>query len=197
MIEIQLLPYDFSALKPVIWPDTLFFHHEKHYTAYVTRANELLPKAWHNKSLDEVVRLAWDKEKRDLFNQAAQVWNHEFFFAGLSLDMADKLISSDLLFLIERDFGSLEVLKQTMIDAAVGVFGAGWMWLVSDDGKLKIQTTSNAETPCGVKGIRPLWCLDVWEHAYYLDYQNRRKAYVTEIVTQAINWRFISDNLYL
>ncbi len=195
MIEMKILPYDFSALTPIIGADTFFYHHDKHYIAYVEKANQLIPRKWANKSLEQLVADARGEGLSMLFNQVAQVWNHEFFFNGLSLRAEDKEISDALADLIQTDFQNIENLKNELIQAALARFGSGWGWLVLEKGHLKVYSTSNAETPCGLKEFTPLWTLDVWEHAYYLDYQNRRADYAAEIVNKAINWRFISQNL--
>ena len=195
MLQVQLLPYDLHALQPVMGSDALFYHHDKHYAAYVSKANELLPAKWARKKLSEIVALARKQRNTTLFNQVAQVWNHEFFFKGLSLHPDDKEISSRLLDLIRVDFANIDVLKAELVQAAMARFGSGWVWLILDNGHLKIQSTSNAETPCGLKGLKPLWTLDVWEHAYYLDYQNRRADYASNLVEKAMNWKFIDANL--
>ncbi len=195
MLEIKQLNYSFDALKPMMGSDTLFFHHEKHYVGYVNKANELLPPKWRHKSLQEIVSLARDKGEIALFNQAAQVWNHEFFFDGLSVNPEDHEISDDLLFYIRKDYNSIDNLKSELIKTALTRFGSGWVWLVLEGEHLKVQSTLNAETPCGLQGFKPLWTLDVWEHAYYLDYQNRRVDYATEIMNRAVNWRFVANNL--
>lgn len=195
MLDIKTLPYALTALQPVISPETLSFHHDKHYIGYVNKANELLPKEWEHKSLEKIISLARGQENMALFNQVAQVWNHEFFFEGLSLVPEDHEISGNLLDLIRADYHDVENLKAELIKTALARFGSGWVWLVLDGGRLKVQSTANAETPCGLQGIKTLWTLDVWEHAYYLDYQNKRLDYATEVVNKAMNWRFICDNL--
>ena len=195
MFEIKPLGYDFNALKPVLGKDTLFFHHEKHYAGYVSKTNELLPKKWQGKTLEQVVQLSQKQGNVALFNQVAQAWNHEFFFAGLSVKPDDKEISGALLDLIKNDYQNTENLKLELVKTALARFGSGWGWLILERGHLKVQSTLNADTPCGLKGIKPLWALDVWEHAYYLDYQNRRVDYAMEVVNNAINWRFVSKNL--
>ena len=195
MIEVKPLLYDLNALNPVMGADTLLCHHDKHYAGYVAKANELVPKKWAHKKLETLISLARDHGDVELFNQVAQVWNHEFFFAGLSIEESDHEISDELLFLIRRNYESVENLKSELVKTALARFGSGWVWLVLEEDHLKVQSTLNAETPCGLDGFKPLWTLDVWEHAYYLDYKNRRVDYATEIVNNAINWRFISNNL--
>ncbi|MBQ3695422.1 MAG: superoxide dismutase [Alphaproteobacteria bacterium] len=195
MLEIKPLKYDLEALAPIISSQTLFFHHDKHYAGYVVKANELLPPKWKHKNLEELVSLAREKGENALFNQVAQVWNHEFFFDGLSVSSEDHKISDDLMFYIRKDYNSVDNLKAELIKTAMARFGSGWVWLVLDGEHLKIQSTLNAETPCGQKGFVPLWTLDVWEHAYYLDYQNKRLDYATEVVNKAINWRLVNERL--
>ena len=195
MLAVKPLPYTLVDLEPVMSQETLSFHHGKHYAGYVNKTNELLPKGWENKKIAEIVMLARDEGNIPLFNQAAQVWNHEFFFEGLSLLDEDKAISGTLLDLIRSDFRDVENLKNELIKTALSRFGSGWVWLVLENGHLKVQSTTNAETPIGFKGIKPLWTLDVWEHAYYLDYQNKRVDYATQVLDKAVNWRFIGANL--
>ena len=197
MIEVKPLNYNFDALKPVVGSETMLFHHDKHYVGYVTKANELLPPKWTHKDLEEIVSLAREQGNTMLFNQVAQVWNHEFFFEGLSLLPSDKGISGALIDLIQQDFQNVENLETELVKAAMARCGSGWVWLLLNEGHLKIQTTLNAETPCGMKQFKPLWTLDVWEHAYYLDYQNRRLDYATEVVNRAMNWRLVGERLSL
>lgn len=195
MLNIKPLPYELGCLEPAISQQTLIFHHDKHYAGYVSKANELMPKEWESKSLKELVSLAREENNIGLFNQVAQVWNHEFFFDGLSAKPEDKEISAKLLDLIRSDYHDIETLKSELTKAALSRFGSGWVWLVLEGEHIGIQTTSNAETPCGLANVKPLWTLDVWEHAYYLDYQNRRADFATQVVNNLINWRFVSDNL--
>ena len=124
MLEIKPLTYDFDALKPVIGSDTMFFHHEKHYAGYVTKANDLMPKKWADKPLEEIVVLSREKKDVPLFNQVAQVWNHEFFFKGLSLNPEDREMSDDLSFYINKDFHNVENLKNELVKTALSQFGS-------------------------------------------------------------------------
>jgi len=197
MLEIKSLNYNVGALQPIMSAETLHFHHDKHYAGYVAKANELVPAKWANKTLEQLVHLARDKGEIALFNQVAQVWNHEFFFEGLSLNLEDHEIPENLLSYIRKDYNSIDNLKDELVRTALARFGSGWVWLVWEDNHLKVQSTLNAETPCGLKGFKPLWTLDVWEHAYYLDYQNKRLDYATEVVNNAINWRVIGARLGL
>ncbi len=195
MLEVRQLNYDFKTLQPVMSSETLQFHHDKHYAGYVAKANELMPATWANKTIEQIIQLARNKDEISLFNQVAQVWNHEFFFEGLSLNPKDHQIPEDLLFYIHQDYSNIDRLKDELIKAAMARFGSGWVWLVLERGHLKVQSTLNAETPCGLKGFKPLWTLDVWEHAYYLDYQNRRLDYAAKVVNKAINWCVVAKRL--
>ena len=197
MIEIKPLLYDYNALQPVVSAETMHFHHDKHYAGYVEKANILIPKEWEKKSLAEIVALAYETGDVPLFNQVAQAWNHEFFFEGLKIDPFQLKITDRLNTLIVQDFGNLETLKAELVNSAISLFGSGWVWLVLEKGKLKVMHTSNAETPLVWADCTPLWTLDVWEHAYYLDHQNRRQEYASALVNRAINWQVVSDKLSL
>ena len=182
------LPYAEDALAPVISAETLSLHHGKHHKKYVDTMNELLAKEnFAASSLEEVVR----KSKGKLFNNAAQAWNHEFYWHSLSPKKARP--SGALLRELERQFGSFERFAEQFGAAAIGQFGSGWAWLVQKDGKLEIMTTSNADTPMA-HGIKCLLTVDVWEHAYYVDYRNERERYVSAILDR-LNWEFAEKNL--
>ncbi len=188
------LPYPANALEPIISEKTLNFHHGKHHAAYVNNLNNLLnghPLA--EKSLEEVIHASHGKSDMvGIFNNAAQVWNHTFYWHCMkpqgggkpSAALADKLA---------QDFGSLDAFEEAFKQAATTQFGSGWAWLIWDNPTLKVTKTGNAELPLG-PGIVPLLTCDVWEHAYYLDYQNRRPDYVAEFFTKLINWDFVEDN---
>ncbi|HYG54798.1 MAG TPA: superoxide dismutase [Burkholderiales bacterium] len=183
------LPYAEDALAPVISAETLSLHHGKHHKKYVDTMNELLAKEnFAASSLEEVVR----KSKGKLFNNAAQAWNHEFYWHSLSPKKARP--SGALLRELERQFGSFERFAEQFGAAAIGQFGSGWAWLVQKDGKLEIMTTSNADTPMA-HGVRCLLTLDVWEHAYYVDYRNQRERYVSAVIGERLNWEFAEQNL--
>ncbi len=184
---VRELPYDLHALEPQISAETLEFHHGKHYAGYVAKLNELLlDSPFAEAPLAEIVRSA----DGPLFNNAAQAWNHEFYFEALSPDPQVEP-SDSLARAIERDFGSLEELRQRMSRAAAALFGSGWVWLSRDrNGELRITSESNAGNPIR-QGLRPLLCIDVWEHAYYIDYRNRRPDAV-EAHWQRIDWAVVS-----
>ncbi len=168
--EVKPLPYAYDALAPVISEETLRYHHDKHYAGYVKKLNELIAGTpFEGQSLEDIVMTS----DRSIFNNAAQVWNHEFFFEQLSPNPALRP-SGALLETVTRQFGSVEAVREAMNEAAVALFGSGWVWLVVDDeGELSILSTRNAGLPMR-HGLTPLLALDVWEHAYYIDYRNRR-----------------------
>jgi Fe-Mn family superoxide dismutase len=189
------LPYAESALAPVISANTLSFHHGKHHKTYVDNLNKLVPGTeFEGKPLDAVIRGAAGKpDKAGLFNNAAQVWNHTFYWNCLKPNgggqprgaIADK---------INAAFGGFENFKKEFANAAVTQFGSGWAWLVAEGGAVKVMKTGNADLPM-TKGATALLTIDVWEHAYYLDYQNRRADYVNAVIDKLLNWDFAAENL--
>ena len=190
------LPYAEDALAPVISAETLKLHHGKHHKKYVDTMNQLLEKdplqgTASATTLEEVVRQA----KGKLFNNAAQAWNHDFYWKSLS--PRRQRPAGALLHRLERDFGSYDKFADRFSQAAIGQFGSGWAWLVlkgeGQDGKLEVAATSNADTPMA-HGIRCLLTVDVWEHAYYVDYRNERERYVSAILDR-LNWEFAEKNL--
>ena len=184
------LPYERDALAPVISAETLEYHHGKHHQAYVTNLNGLVegtPAA--AKSLEEIVL----SSEGGVFNNAAQVWNHTFYWNCLKPNGGGQP-TGDLADAINRDFGSFEQFKGELATAAAKLFGSGWAWLVVDDGKLQIVQTSNADLPLK-HGQTPLLTLDVWEHAYYVDYRNARPKYIEAVIDKLVNWDFAAENL--
>jgi len=182
------LPYAEDALAPVISAETLKLHHGKHHKKYVDTMNQLLEKEdLHASSLEEVVR----QVKGKLFNNAAQAWNHDFYWHSLSPKR--RRPAGALLHRLEKDFGSYDGFAGKFAAAANGQFGSGWAWLVEKDGKLDVLATGNADTPMA-QGIRCLLTVDVWEHAYYVDYRNERERYVSAILDR-LNWEFAEKNL--
>ena len=182
------LPYAEDALAPVISAETLKLHHGKHHRKYVDTANQLLEKEpLRASSVEEVVRQA----KGKLFNNAAQAWNHDFYWKSLSPKRQRP--SGALLHRLEKDFGSYDKFADAFSQAAIGQFASGWAWLVDKGGKLEVTTTGNADTPMA-HGIRCLLTVDVWEHAYYVDYRNERERYVSAILN-CLNWDFVEKNL--
>jgi len=194
-IQLPDLPYAKDALAPYVSASTLEFHHDKHHAAYVTNTNKFIAGTeLADKSLEEIVRAAaTDTSKKALFNNAAQVWNHTFLWHSMSPTGGSKP-TGEIGERITQDFGGLDAFAEKFTAAAVGQFGSGWAWLVLDGGKLAIVATANAETPL-VHGKTPLLTCDVWEHAYYLDYQNRRPDYVKTFLEKLANWDFANANL--
>jgi Fe-Mn family superoxide dismutase len=193
--ELPPLPYAANALEPHISANTFSFHHGKHHNAYVTNLNNLLKDSpLAGKSLEEIIKAsAGDATKIGVFNNSAQVWNHTFFWSSMKPGGGGKP-SGDLLARIEADLGSFDKFKEDFKAAAVGQFGSGWAWLVEEGGKLKITKTANADTPM-VHGQKALLTVDVWEHAYYLDWQNRRPDFVQAFLDHLANWDFAAKNL--
>ena len=189
------LPYAENALDPVISANTLSFHYGKHHKAYVDNLNKLISGTeLADSSLEEIIAAtAGNAEKAGIFNNAAQVWNHTFYWNSLSPRGGGKP-PSDLGEKIDSSFGSLDACKKELATAATTQFGSGWAWLVQDGDKLKVVKTGNADSPL-TKGMKPLLTIDVWEHAYYLDYQNRRPDYVNAVLDKLINWEFALQKL--
>jgi Fe-Mn family superoxide dismutase len=194
-ITLPELPYGKDALEPHISARTLEFHHGKHHKTYVDKTNGLIEGTdLADASLEEVIRqAAGDASKAGLFNNAAQVWNHSFYWQCMKPD-GGGAPSGAVAGKIESDFGSFEKFAEEFKNAGFTQFGSGWAWLVVKDGKLEIMKTPNADTPLA-HGIQALLTVDVWEHAYYLDYQNRRPDYLSAFVENLINWDFVNANL--
>jgi Fe-Mn family superoxide dismutase len=183
------LPFARDALEPVISAETIDFHYGKHHQAYVTNLNNLVPGTkFENASLEDIVMQA----DGGIFNNAAQVWNHTFYWNGLSPDGGGEPTGA-LAAAIDKAFGSFAAFKEAFVKSAVGNFGSGWTWLVKgEDGKVAIVNTSNAANPMR-DGKQPLLTIDVWEHAYYIDYRNARPKYLDEI-WKLVNWKFVAAN---
>jgi Fe-Mn family superoxide dismutase len=188
------LPYAENALDPVISANTLSFHYGKHHKTYVDNLNKLIGGTeLADSSLEDIIAAtAGNAEKAGIFNNAAQVWNHTFYWNSLSPRGGGEP-PSDLKEKISSSFGSLDACKKELATAATTQFGSGWAWLVQDGDKLKVAKTGNADSPL-TKGMTPLLTIDVWEHAYYLDYQNRRPDYVNAVLDKLINWDFAVRN---
>ncbi|BAU65559.1 Superoxide dismutase [Stanieria sp. NIES-3757] len=193
--ELPSLPYDYTALEPYISKNTLEFHHDKHHAAYVSKYNDAVKGTeLDNKSIEEVIQaIAGDSSKTGLFNNAAQAWNHTFYWQCMKSN-GGGTPTGELAKKIEADFGGFEEFVKAFKDAGATQFGSGWAWLVLDGGKLKVTKTLNADNPL-TSGQVPLLTMDVWEHAYYLDYQNKRPSYIDEFVAHLINWDFVAQNL--
>jgi Fe-Mn family superoxide dismutase len=189
------LPYPDNALEPVISANTIGFHYGKHHKAYVDNLNKLVTGTeFADLSLEKIIlATAGRPERMAIFNNAAQAWNHTFYWRSLKKDGGGEPPAA-LKQKIAASFGSLDACRKELATAATTQFGSGWAWLVLDGDKLKVIKTGNAETPL-TTGMKPLLTIDVWEHAYYLDYQNRRADYVNAVLDKLINWGFAADNL--
>tara|TARA_R110000787_G_scaffold14348_4_gene44269 strand:- start:17 stop:613 length:597 start_codon:yes stop_codon:yes gene_type:complete len=190
------LPYGRGDLAPHISEETLNYHHGKHHQAYVTNLNGLIEGTdLADKSLEEIIKIAAaDKSKAGLFNNAAQVWNHTFYWHSMKPNGGGKP-TGKIADKIESDLGGYDQFVKDFKAAGGGQFGSGWAWLVLKDGKLAITKTPNAETPVTEAGVTPILTMDVWEHAYYLDYQNSRPNYMDAFINNLINWDFANKNL--
>ena len=188
--EIPELPYRKNALEPHVSAETVELHYEKHHKGYMKKLrNAIEGKPEAEKSLEDLIRSA----EGDLFNNAAQVWNHDFYWKSLSPTGGGRP-SGDLLSAIEESFNSFDAFRESFSDAANGEFGSGWAWLIKDrQGKLRVRSSSDAENPLQ-QGQRPLVTLDVWEHAYYVDYRNERARYIDAFLDHLVNWEFAAAN---
>lgn len=196
MFTLSALPFELSALEPYISQKTLEFHYGKHHQTYIDNLNKLVAgSALENETLDNIIiKTSGDLKKIGIFNNAAQVYNHNFFWASLNPTAVKKEISPELSAAISKTFGSLENFQLEFKTACLAQFGSGWVWLVNEGANLKIIKTSNADTPLA-HGLKSLFTIDVWEHSYYLDYQNRRADYVEAILKNLVNWEFMASNL--
>jgi Fe-Mn family superoxide dismutase len=191
---LPALPYADNALEPVISAQTMSFHYGKHHKAYVDNLNKLVAGTEYARlSLEKIIiETAGKPDKAAIFNNAAQAWNHAFYWNSLAPKGGGEP-AAVLKKKIEDSFGTVDACRKELTTAATSQFGSGWAWLVLDGDKLKVVKTGNAEVPL-VKGMKPLLNIDVWEHAYYLDYQNRRVDYVSAVLEKLINWGFAADN---
>jgi Fe-Mn family superoxide dismutase len=190
-IELPPLPYEKNALEPNISAETLEFHHGKHHQAYVTNLNNLIKGTeFESAALEDIIK----KSSGGVFNNAAQIWNHTFYWHSMRSPKADNAPAGKLADAIDKAFGSFDKFKEEFKKSAVGNFGSGWTWLVQrPDGSLGIVNTSNAATPI-TGSDKPLFTIDVWEHAYYIDYRNARPNYVDKF-WELVNWDFATKNL--
>ena len=192
--ELPALPYAGNALEPHISANTISFHHGKHHNTYVVNLNNLVKGTeFENKSLEEVI-IASEGKNPGVFNNSAQVWNHTFYWYSMKPAGGGKATGA-VAAKIEADFGSFDKFVEEFKNAGATQFGSGWAWLVLDkDGKLKVTKTGNAEVPF-TKGQTPILTMDVWEHAYYLDFQNLRPKYIETFLNSLVNWDFANENL--
>lgn len=195
MITLPELPYAKEALAPAISAATLEFHHGKHHKAYVDNLNKLIAGTdLAGDDLETIIgKSAGDPARTGIFNNAAQAWNHSFYWKCLKAGGGGAPRGA-VAAKIDAAWGGHEKFAEELKNAGVTQFGSGWAWLVVEDGRLKITKTANADTPVA-HGLKPLLTIDVWEHAYYLDYQNRRPDYLSAVIAKLINWDFVNANL--
>ncbi|WP_035986808.1 superoxide dismutase [Leptolyngbya sp. KIOST-1] len=193
--ELPPLPYAYDALDPYISKSTLEFHHDKHHAAYVSKYNDAVKGTdLDSKPIEEVIKaIAGDSSQQGLFNNGAQAWNHTFYWNSMKPG-GGGMPSGDLASKIDADFGSFDKFAEAFKTAGATQFGSGWAWLVLDNGTLKVTKTLNADNPL-TAGQVPLLTMDVWEHAYYLDYQNKRPDYIETFLKNVVNWDFAASNL--
>jgi len=193
-IQLAKLPYEKNSLEPYITAETMNFHYDKHHSGYVDKLNKLIDGTpFEDHSLEQIIERARGRAAHDILNNALQAWNHAFLWSSMSPDgggepggsVADK---------IDKDFGSFDAFRNEFLAAATSLFGSGWVWLCDHAGTLKILSTGNADSPIGSE-LTPLLVLDVWEHAYYIDYRNDRKRYVEQFLDHLINWEFAAANV--
>ncbi len=195
MFTLPPLPWAENALEPVISANTISFHYGKHHKTYVDNLNNLVKGTdYESASLEKIItETAGKADKAGLFNNAAQIWNHTFYWHSMKPSGGGKP-TGKLAQLIDAAFGDYDAFKKELSTTTVSQFGSGWGWLVLDGGALKVVKTANAEVPF-TKGQKPLLTIDVWEHAYYLDQQNKRAAYVDAVIGKLLNWDFAAQNL--
>ena len=196
MFTLPILPYGKTALEPYMSAKTIEFHYGKHHQTYIDNLNKLIADTDMEKdSLENIITAtAGNPEQAGIFNNAAQAYNHYLFWKGLRPAGGVMEPAPELLDVINKSFGSLGNFYGEFKAAATSVFGSGWVWLVKDGKDLKIIKTANADNPLA-HGLKPLWALDVWEHSYYLDYQNRRADFIEAVLRNLINWEFVAENL--
>jgi len=191
--EVTPLPYDDGALAPAVSAETLSFHHGKHHKAYIDKMNAAIEGTDHAGGSLEAVVAAARGSNQGLFNNAAQSWNHGFYWFSMTGESGSP--SEELQVMIDEAFGSTEELVSQLQARGAGHFASGWVWLAEKDGKLSIEETHDGDTLADQDGINPLLVIDLWEHAYYLDHQNARPAYLKAVTEGKLNWSFASENL--
>jgi Fe-Mn family superoxide dismutase len=194
--QLPDLPFAKDALAPHMSAETLEFHHDKHHKAYVTKTNELIEneQGLSDASLLQVIRRAKEAGNSKLFNNSAQLWNHSFFWQCLAPPQGQKP-DGKLAHLIDDAFGNADNMLAKLKEEAVNHFASGWAWLVLDRGSLRITSLHDADTPIVHEGMVPLFTVDVWEHAYYIDYRNERPKFADAVLSNIVNWQFVAENL--
>jgi len=196
MFTLKPLSFEKNALEPYISAKTLDFHYNKHHQTYIDNLNKFIAGSeLENSPLEEIIKkTAGNKEQIAIFNNASQVYNHDFFWRSLKESSKEMMIGEKTKKMINDSFGSLENFFSEFKAAALGQFGSGWTWLIKEGSSLKISKTANAQNPL-TEGALPLFVIDVWEHAYYLDYQNRRADFIEAVLRNLVNWDFIELNI--
>lgn len=193
-IQLPALPYAMDALEPHLSTETMSYHYERHHRGYVDKLNKLIEGTdYSDLPLESIIDRARQSFDVDILDNALQVWNHTFLWQSMSPN-GGGTANGRIATMIDNQFGDFDAFRKMFRDAALGVFGSGWVWLVESFGELKILTTSNADSPVNT-GVTPLLVIDVWEHAYYIDYRNARAKYVDTFLENMINWDFASANL--
>ncbi|MCB0327155.1 MAG: superoxide dismutase [Bdellovibrionales bacterium] len=194
--ELPKLPWEDNALDPYISSNTIGFHYGKHHQGYVTKYNAAIEGTeYADQPLEQVIQNTYGKaDKKGIYNNAAQIWNHTFYWHSLS-PKGGQAPTGRVKDAIEKSFGSYEEFKTKFAAQAGSLFGSGWTWLVQNGSQLEIVQTSNADTPLTDSNQKALMTLDVWEHAYYLDYQNKRPEYIDVFLDKLVNWEFVNQNL--
>jgi Fe-Mn family superoxide dismutase len=198
MIGLESLPYSKDLLKPTLSVETLDFHYDKHHKGYVDKLNQLIKDTdLENKSLREIVLTSHKEKNLGVYNNSAQIWNHDFYWKSLD-SRGSREPDANLLPLLKNEFGEMENFNNKFLEAGLGLFGSGWIWLVQDPKtlKLSIMQTRNADSPLIFDQI-PLITIDVWEHAYYIDYRNNRAEYLKKVIGLLLNWEFAKNNAHL
>lgn len=193
------LPFEDTAMQPILSKESFDFHHKKHHNAYVIKLNELIENTeYKTLTLKEIILKSSKEGKPAIFNNAAQVWNHAFLWHSIKKDGGTKNITQKAKNLIEQSFNSIEEFSAKLTDAGITQFGSGWAWVVLNNQtqKLEIIKTPNAETPLTNENLKPIITVDVWEHAYYIDYRNRRPDFLKVFIEELINWQFFEENAF-
>jgi Fe-Mn family superoxide dismutase len=193
-VSLPDLPYARDALAPHISEETMNYHYGKHHKAYVDKTNDAISGTAHENADLEAIIKASENADQGLFNNSAQVWNHTFYWHSMKPNGGGKPTGA-IADAIDRDFGSYDAFREAFTKAGATQFGSGWAWLISRNGKLEVTNSPNAVTPLTQEGVTPILTMDVWEHAYYLDYQNARPGYIDTFLDKLVNWDFANQNL--
>jgi len=195
--KLPQLPFEDTALEPILSKESFDFHHKKHHNAYVVKLNELIAATqYESLSLLEIIQKSEKEGNAGIFNNSAQIWNHSFLWHSIAKNGGTKNITPKAKTLIEASFGSVEEFSTQLINAGITQFGSGWAWVVfnKETKKLEIIKTPNAQTPLINQTLKPVITVDVWEHAYYIDFRNRRPDFLKIFVEELINWHFFEEN---